>query len=121
MSVITQAGFTLTLDQERNTITITMPDNHSLQITSSGAGLNLGDQYGNRLTFGQQGIEIHSCGQLNLHAQQHIQLSAPADIHMDALNIRQTAKVSLCAHGAASAEFSASGQTTVKGAMVLIN
>ena len=121
MSVITQAGFTLTLDQESNTITITMPDNNSLQISSSAAGLSLGDQYGNRLSFGQQGIELHSCGQLNLQAQQNINLATHGDINMDALNIRQAAKVSLYAHGAAAAEFSASGQTTVKGAMVLIN
>jgi hypothetical protein len=37
------------------------------------------------------------------------------------LNVQATAQVGLTAKGTASAELSASGQTTVKGAMVMIN
>jgi len=37
------------------------------------------------------------------------------------LNITQIANVAFTAKGTATAELSASGQTTVKGAMVLIN
>jgi hypothetical protein len=40
---------------------------------------------------------------------------------VEGLNITNTAKVGFTAKGSASAEISASGQTIVKGAMVMIN
>ena len=48
-------------------------------------------------------------------------ITSKADVKIDGLNVNCEAKVGLVAKGAASAELSASGQTTVKGAMVMIN
>jgi hypothetical protein len=42
-------------------------------------------------------------------------------VKVDGLNVSCTAQVGFTGKGSASAELSASGQTTVKGALVLIN
>jgi hypothetical protein len=50
-----------------------------------------------------------------------IALSATSDLSAKGLNATVEAQASLTCKGTASAEFSASGTTTVRGAMVMIN
>ncbi|CAE10251.1 hypothetical protein WS1164 [Wolinella succinogenes] len=48
-------------------------------------------------------------------------LRAKGDIKIEATHIKQHAETSLSLKGKTSAELSAFGQTTIKGAMVMIN
>jgi hypothetical protein len=50
-----------------------------------------------------------------------VEVESKADFKGDAMNVNLTAKTGFTAKGNASAEISASGQTTVKGSMVMIN
>ena len=50
-----------------------------------------------------------------------LSLNSKADVTVEGLNVTCEARVGIVAKGAATAELSATGQTTVKGAMVLIN
>lgn len=65
----------------------------------------LQDSHGNRLRLDASGITLDS----------------PAGIALNGMNIDCRAQVAFTAKGAAMAELSASGQTTIKGAMVMIN
>ena len=56
-----------------------------------------------------------------MNAINAVKIESKADVQVDGLNVNMEAKVGLTAKGTASAELSASGQTTVKGAMVMIN
>ena len=47
--------------------------------------------------------------------------TAKQDVSLEGLNVNMQAKVSAAVKGNAKAELSASGQTTVKGGMVMIN
>ena len=61
-------------------------------------------------------------GNINLKAVSGISMEASGgDLKGKGLNVSLEAQVSMKAAGNASAEFSASGQTTLKGAMVMIN
>ena len=60
------------------------------------------------------GIEIKSSSDIKLS-------TSAGDVSISGLNITNAAQVAMKSSGQASAEFSASGQTTVKGAMVMIN
>jgi len=66
-------------------------------------------------------IKISAKGNVNISATSNITLKANADVKVDGLNIVNNAQVGFTGKGSATAEISASGQTTVKGAMVMIN
>jgi hypothetical protein len=91
--------------------------------------LELKDMNGNKLTMNDSGISLESPkdikisakGKITLDAIGELGISSKADIMSKGLNINLEAQVGLKAAGNASAELSASGQTTVKGAMVMIN
>ena len=61
------------------------------------------------------------CG-ININStEEEINATAKHDVSLEGLNVKMEAKVSATVKGNAKAELSASGQTTVKGAMVMIN
>ena len=66
-------------------------------------------------------IKIQAKGMVAIDAVEKIEVSSKADVAISGLNIENDAKVGFAAKGGATAELSASGQTTVKGAMVEIN
>ena len=66
-------------------------------------------------------IKLAAKGEVEISASGGIVFKANADIKADGANIQLSAKTGFTAKGNASAEISASGQTTVKGAMVMIN
>jgi hypothetical protein len=56
-----------------------------------------------------------------MQAQTSITVKATTDLSLQGLNVNAQAQVALKAQGQAQAELSASGQTTVRGALVMIN
>lgn len=89
----------------------------------------LKDQNNNSVELKPEGIFLDSpkdiClsakGKVTIDAINNIEITAKADIKSQALNINSNANIAYVAKGSASAELSASGQTTVKGALVMIN
>ena len=87
------------------------------------------DQNKNKVVLDNGGIELSSAKDIKLTAKGNISLSATGKVNIDAksdvavngTNVKVTAKVGAKVKGNATAELSASGQTTVKGAMVMIN
>jgi len=73
----------------------------------------LEDQNGNTLILNDQGITIESKKALTIKAAQ--------DVTIEGNNVNIKANAQLKAAGTTGAEFSASGNTVVKGAMVQIN
>ena len=71
------------------------------------------DKFKNTIQLGVNGISLISNTDLNI--------SAKGNIIIEALNVTINAEVGVAVKGNAAAELSASGQTTVKGAMVMIN
>jgi len=110
MTIITRANSKIVIDDMTRTMT-------------------LQDASGNRIEMGPDGIKFISPkdivfeagGKINVQATGNVATTSSADIVQAALNITQSANVAYTAKGAASAELSAAGQTTVKGALVMIN
>ncbi len=110
-------------------VTIVTRSASKIVIDDPNKSLCLHDINGNKIEMGPEGITITSvkditfvaAGQMQLQANGNITTAARADVVQTGLNITQTAQVGYVAKGAASAEMSAAGTTTVKGAMVMIN
>ena len=87
------------------------------------------DQNKNQLTLTDQGITLDCAknivlkakGDISLEASGKVEVKAKMDMTLEGMNVNANAKVGFAAKGKATAEVSASGQTTIKGGMVMIN
>lgn len=126
--IFTKSNLKLTFDDDQKVITLETPDGNKLNLSEHDKSVVLQDQHQNEIKLDQDGITINSKKDLKLNAPgaisiegNSIALAAKAEISLKGVTINNTAQSSFSAKGNASAELIASGQTTVKGAMVMIN
>ena len=110
LQIETPGGHVVTLSDEEKTITILDSNSNKMQMSESGVTL---DSPGD--------ISVKATGSISIEGQAGVTVKSPADVDVEGLNTTVKAQVGLTAQGQATAEFSASGQTTVKGAIVMIN
>ena len=98
-------------------------------ISDDAKSILLQDQNSNKVELSPSGIlldspkdiTIKAAGKVAISAVQNVEAAAQMDVKVSGLNINHNANVGFVAKGAATAELSAAGQTTVKGALVMIN
>ncbi len=125
----TKAKLEITFDDEKKVITIKTPGKNMVTISDDAKSIEMKDQNSNSIKMSASGIDIESAKDINIKATGKITLdatgkatvSSKADIALEGMNIQATAQLGFTAKGNATAEVSASGQTTIKGAMVMIN
>ncbi|MEN8178876.1 MAG: type VI secretion system tip protein VgrG [Pseudomonadota bacterium] len=128
-AIVTKSQLKIEFDDEKKIITLITPGNNQLILSDEDKSILLQDQNGNKLELNESGIlldspkdiSISAKGTIGIDAVGEIGISSKADISVEGMNVNHSAKVGFVAKGNASAELSASGQTTVKGAMVMIN
>ena len=126
---MTKNKLQLAFDEEKKSIALKTPGGNSILLDEDGKSITITDQNKNTITLAAGGITLDSkaditikaTGDINLTATGNLKLSANADVSLAGLNIAGSAKMQFKAQGTASAELSSSGQTTVKGAIVMIN
>jgi len=127
---VTPRKLTILMDDEKKAVTVTTPGGNSVVLDDDGESVTLTDQHGNSVVLGSGGITLDSpqdvsikaTGAVSIEATGNVGISSTGgDVKASGLDVSLEADVGLTAKGNASAELSASGQTTVKGAMVLIN
>lgn len=128
-ALVTKSKLKIEFDDDKKIITITTPGNNKVVLSDDGKSILLQDQNNNKVELNSSGIALDSPkdivisakGKITLDAVGEVGITSKADVKITALNINNSANVGFVAKGNASAELSASGQTTVKGAMVMIN
>ncbi|MFT5321958.1 MAG: Rhs element Vgr protein [Pseudohongiellaceae bacterium] len=128
-AIVTRSGLKVEFDDENKVITIVTPGKNEIVISDKEKSILVQDQTNNKVELKSSGITldspkditINAKGKISLDAVGEISISSKADIKASGLNIEHDAKVGMTAKGGASAELSAGGNTTVKGAMVMIN
>lgn len=128
-AIVTREKLRIEFDEEKKVITVATPGKNTLEISDDGKQIRLADQHKNEIKMDSGGITLTSAKDIKLKAKGNItmdatmKLSAAAkqDVSLEGLNVKVQAKVGASVKGNATAELSASGQTTVKGAMVMIN
>lgn len=128
-AIVTRSKTRIEFDDDKKVITITTPANNKIVVSDDDKSILVQDQNSNKVLLGTGGITLDSPkdikitakGGITLDAVGAISISSKADVKTTGLNVNNEAQVGFVAKGAASAELSASGQTTVKGAMVMIN
>jgi Rhs element Vgr protein len=115
-------------DQDK-VIEISTPAGNSIKLTEKDESILIVDQNQNSIKMSPDGIEISSCKDISMSAQGDIKINADMSINITATtdlkgagaNVSLEADAQLAVTGQATAELSSSGQTTVKGAIVMIN
>jgi uncharacterized protein involved in type VI secretion and phage assembly len=128
-AIVSKSLVKIVLDEEKKSLSLTTPANNSIVLSDDAKSITLSDQNGNKIEMTSSGITIQSASDITIKANQNINTSATASISVSATNdltlsglsVSGTAQTQMTMKGTASAEFSASGEVVVKGAMVMIN
>ena len=111
-------------------LTIKTPEGNEFVLSDKDKSVSLKDLNGNKMTMDNSGISLSSIkdvvikanGKVDIQGELGVSNAAPGgDINLEGLNVQANAKISFSAQGSASAELKAAGNTSVRGAMVMIN
>lgn len=111
--ITTRSGMKLTFDDDKVSLTIETPNGNSFVISEDEGAINITDENGNKVDLTSDGITLESASD--------IQIKASGDINIEGVNINLKSQAQFKAEGSAGAEMSSSGQTVVKGSVVMIN
>jgi Rhs element Vgr protein len=128
-SIYSKSGIYIKFDDEDKILTIETPDKNSFILDDKNKTISVTDMNKNTLTMDDSGMSLNSPKDIKLTAKGNIEISGDGgvdiksngDIGIKGMNVQAEANTGFTAKGNASAEVSASGQTTIKGAMVMIN
>lgn len=128
-AIVTREKMRIEFDEEKKIITVSTPRKNTVELSDDGKRIRLTDENKNEITMDKNGITLSSAKDITLKAKGNITMdatmklsgTAKQDVSLEGLNVKVQAKVGATVKGNATAELSASGQTTVKGAMVMIN
>ena len=128
-AIVTREKMRIEFNEEKKIITVSTPGKNTVEINDDAKCIKLVDQHKNEIVMDSNGISLSSSKDIKLKAKGGIMMdatskisgTAKSDITLDGMNVKVQAKVGASVKGNATAELSASGQTTVKGAMVMIN
>ena len=105
-AIVTRSKPGIEFDEEKKMVTVLTPAGNKVKLSDDAKTITLLDETGNQLTIDPVG---------------NVDIISKADLKQAALNITSQASMGFSAKDATSAQLSATGQTTVKGAMVMIN
>lgn len=128
-AIVTREKMRIEFNEEKKVITLSTPGKNTVEISDDGKYIRLADQHKNEIKMDSGGITLSSAKDIMLKAKGNITMdatmklsgTAKSDVSLDGMNVKVQAKIGASVKGNATAELSASGQTTVKGAMVMIN
>ncbi|WP_372772003.1 type VI secretion system tip protein VgrG [Mangrovibacterium sp.] len=109
----TRSGMKLTFDDDKSSVTIETPNGNSIVISDDEGSINIEDENSNKFLLSSDGISLESNSDINLKSN--------GDINLEGVNINIKSQAQFTAEGSAGAELSSSGQTVVKGSIVMIN
>lgn len=128
-AIVTKGLLKVEFNDEKKVISLLTPAGNKVVMSDDAKSIVATDQNGNTFSLSEKGILLDSASDIVLTAKAKIEITAGSDMALkagkdmtqDAQNITIKAGMAMVAKGASSAEFSASGQTTIKGATVNIN
>ncbi|MEE4000444.1 type VI secretion system tip protein VgrG [Tenacibaculum sp. FZY0031] len=129
-AIVSKQGVFIEFDDENKVFTIETPSKNTAIFNDKTKEVTIKDQHSNSIVMSSSGIAIKSAKNISIEATQKVTIkgkqgvvvdSSPGDVTVKGTNIKQTANVKFSAKGNAQAELQAGAQTTIKGAMVMIN
>jgi phage protein D len=129
-AILSKNKVKLEFDDTKKALTLGTPGGNSIVLSDDEKGITIKDQNGNKIITSSDGIELKSVKDVKISGGAKVTISGATgldiavsggDVNVKGLNVNAKAQVKFSANGAAQAELTASGQVTVKGAIVMIN
>lgn len=128
-AIVSKQKLLIEFDDDKKVLTLTTPEKNKIVLDDDAGSITVQDKNDNKMTMDSSGIVLKSAkditlsadGKVTLKSGSSLELKASTDFKAEGMNTTISANQALKASGQASAEISATGQTTVKGAMVMIN
>ena len=128
-AIVTRCLHKIEFNEQDKIITVITPGKNQVVLDDKNQAILVQDQHNNSIKLSSAGIALTSQSDIKLTAQGNVTITANAAININAtsdlkatgMNVTCEAQVGFTGKGSATAELSAAGQTTVKGAMVMIN
>jgi uncharacterized protein involved in type VI secretion and phage assembly len=120
-AIVSKNKVTIEFDDEKKNLTLKTPGGNSI-LFDDAKGITLKDKNGNSIELGSAGISIKSSKEVKVSGLKGIALAASGGpVKISGLQVEGEAKTTLKLAGKATAEVSAAGILTIKGALVKIN
>lgn len=129
-AIVSKNGIIVEFDDENKVFTIITPEKNQAVFSDKEKSITIKDQNDNSIVMSDSGITIKSPKNITVQATQNLTLkgdtgvsieSSGGDVSIKGLNISNNANVKFSAEGSAEAQLQGGAQTTIKGAMVMIN
>jgi Rhs element Vgr protein len=129
-AIVSKTGIFIEFDDENKVFTIETPSKNTAIFDDKNKTITIKDENKNSIEMSSKGITIKSNKDISIEAGKSLTLkgkqgvkidSSPGDVTVKGTNIKQTASAQFSAKGSAKAELTGGAQTTIKGAMVMIN
>jgi Rhs element Vgr protein len=129
-AIVSKSGISMQLDDKDGILTLTTPGSNTAVFSDKDHTVTISDVNSNSITMSANGITIKSpnsitvetSGKLSLSGEQGVSIESPGgDVQIKGLNIKNTADMEFSAEGSTTASLTGGAETTIKGAMVMIN
>jgi Rhs element Vgr protein len=130
-AIVTKSLLKITFDDTDKILTLLTPAGNTMILDDKVGSVTVKDKNSNSIVMDSSGVVIKSAKDLTLDATGNVTIksstgkiastASAGDVTASGLNVTLTAQIAAKLAGSATAEISASGQTTVKGAIVMIN
>lgn len=120
-AIVTRSNLRVSFDDEKKSISLTTPGGQSVVMDDDTGAITMKDSHNNSITMNASGISIESAGDVTIKAGANADVSADGDASIRGTNVNCRAELSLECSGGATASLDGGGETTVTGAMVMIN
>ncbi len=129
-AIVSKSGINIEFDDEKKILTLETPSKNTAIFSDDEKQITIKDQNNNSIVMSESGITIKSDKDITVQASQNLTLkgdtgvtieSSGGDVQIKGLNIKETAQMEYSAEGSMTASLQGGAQTTIKGAMVMIN
>ncbi|MBU6167420.1 MAG: hypothetical protein KGQ86_00140 [Bacteroidetes bacterium] len=129
-SIISKSLLKIEFDDKDKVLTLKTPGGNSILVSDKDKGITIKDLNGNQIKTSSSGIEITSDFNITIKSSQKVTITGTTgvdvscsggDVSLKGLNLAAEAQIKASIKGTAQAELVASGQTVVKGGVVMIN
>lgn len=129
-AIVSKSGIYIQFNDVDKILTITTPGNNQVIFSDKDKQITLQDQNSNSVVMSSDGITVNSPKSITVSATQNLTLkgnqgvtiqSSTGDVQISGMNIKETAQSQYSAEGSLTAQLQGGTQTTIKGAMVMIN
>jgi Rhs element Vgr protein len=129
-AIVSKSGINIEFDDEKKILTLQTPNKNTAIFSDDEKSITFKDQNDNSIVMSDSGITIKSPKNITVQATQNLTLkgdqgvtieSSGGDVQIKGLNIKESAQMEYSAQGSMTASLQGGTQTTIKGAMVMIN